>query len=263
MVKLKSSTMPGLATTERTAIVRVDEIQQAPEALADTAGMEITLQLGGQKKAAPGQQYVFYANGWLFGEGIACQSIDHQPAAAAPLALAAAAGGDPVEALAQRDAHQRVESADVVVSGRVRSVSLPPAPAAAQAAALSGSTTSTAVSEHDPFVQEAEVEVDAVHKGSHSGNTLRVRFPNSRDVKWYKAPKFRAGQEGLFILHKDEAKKAPQKAAAGMVSAAAVGEEVEDGVYTALHPADFQPAEQSGAVMSAVAAATGAVVNPK
>lgn len=258
VVKLKSAAMPGVPTTERTAVVRVDEIIQAPEALRDTVGQNITVQMGGRKTVKRGDQAVFYANGWLFGEGIAVQSIDHHAAAKMPLALAAAVGGDPVEKLAQQDAQVRFEGADVVLSGRVKSVSLPAEAAAGfKMAATAGETTiSKPISEHDPLIQEAEIEVDAVHKGSHSAKTAKVRFPNSRDVKWYKAPKFRAGQEGIFMLHKGETKKAPQRAAAGMLAAAAVSTEVSDDSYTALHPADFQPAEQAGAVMNIIAAAT-------
>ncbi|HEX8068353.1 MAG TPA: hypothetical protein VF546_00275 [Pyrinomonadaceae bacterium] len=263
VVKLKSAAMAGVPVTERTVVVRVDEITHAPEALRDTTGQDITVQLGGRKQVKRGEQYLFYANGWVFGDGLACQAVDYEPAAKTPLALAAAAGGDPVENLAQRDAQARFDSASVVLSGRVRSVSLPSEPAGfGLAAAAEGATLSKPISEHDPLIQEAEIEVDAVHKGEHSGKTAKVRFPNSRDVKWYKAPKFRAGQEGVFMLHTGESEKAPDKAAAGLMAAAGVAPEIGDDTYTALHPADFQPAEQAGMVLNIIAA-SGSATEPK
>ena len=66
--KLKAATMRDVKVDARTAIVRVDEIIHASEALSNYAGKNITVQLGGRKKVSKGQQAVFYTNAWLFGE---------------------------------------------------------------------------------------------------------------------------------------------------------------------------------------------------
>src|SRR5712692_8935338 len=97
--KLKAATMPGIPLTDRTAVVRVDEIFYAPEALSYYAGQDINVQLGGRKKIKKGQQAVFYTNGWLFGESVAVQSVDHREVEESPIAFTQA-GGDPVENLA-------------------------------------------------------------------------------------------------------------------------------------------------------------------
>ena len=76
------------------------------------------MQLGGRKKVKKGQQAVFYTNGWLFGDGVAVQSIDHEDVGKAPAAFAMA-GDDPVKSLAAREAQVQLNAADVVVSGRV------------------------------------------------------------------------------------------------------------------------------------------------
>ena len=255
VLKIKGATMKDVPVNNRTVIVRVDAIIQAPEALSEVTGSEITVQLGGRKKVKKGDQSIFYTNGWLFGDGVAVQSIDTQAAEGMPLAFAAAVEGDPVENLADTVAQARFESADLVVTGRVVSVKLPPERAGfALAAAEDATTLSKPISEHDPQTQEAEIEVDAVHKGTNPGGAARIRFPNSRDVKWYKAPKFRAGQEGVYMLHKDEAKKAPQRAREGVIAAAGVASDMEEEAYTALHPADFQPADQPGGSMKIIAA---------
>jgi hypothetical protein len=256
--------MKEIPFNDRTAIVRVDEIVQAPAALSELAGQEITVQLGGRKKAKAGDQAVFYTNGWVFGESVAVQSIDQQPPEKTPIAMTRAAVGDPVKNLAITTAQARFDSADVVVSGRVVSVKLPPQRTGFGMRAAVGETSlSEPISEHDPQIQEAEIEIDAVHKGSPAGNTARLRFPNSQDVKWYKAPKFRAGNEGVFMLHKDEAQRAPQGARAGVIVAAGVSPEVAEDAYTALHPADFQPSHEEDGVIEMIAATMAVTPKPQ
>src|SRR5438105_14715477 len=123
--KLKAANMPGVPVNDRTAVVRVEEIIHAPEVLSHYAGQEITVQLGGRKKVKKGQQAVFYTNGWLFGDGVAVQSIDHEDVGKAPAAFAMMAGDDPVKSLAARETQAQLNGADVVVSGRGTSVRMP------------------------------------------------------------------------------------------------------------------------------------------
>src|SRR6266487_2935183 len=94
--KLKASTMRDVPANNRTAVVRVDEVIQAPEALSHYAGQDLTVQLGGRKKLKKGQQAVFYTNGWLFGDSVAVQSIDHLDVEKTRAALTIAEG-DPVK----------------------------------------------------------------------------------------------------------------------------------------------------------------------
>lgn len=236
--KLKAVTMPAIPVSDRTAVVRVDEVFYAPEDLSHYTGQDITVQLGGRKKVKKGQQAVFYTNGWLFGESVAVQSVDHREVGKSPAAFTQA-GGDPIENLANKDLRARVANADLIVSGKVTSVRLP-----TDAAALAaGSTPSGFISEHDPDWRIAEVQFHDVHKGSHAGKTATVRFASSNDVMWHDAPKFHPGQEGFFTLHKDEA------TAAASVRAA-LGADTGD--YVALHPTDFQPFDQQGGVRNMI-----------
>jgi len=57
-----------------------------------------------------------------------------------------------------------------------------------------------------------------------------VLFPASIDVMWADAPKFQAGQEGVWLLRTER------------VPAAAT--ELFPSVYTALDPKDFQPRDR-------------------
>jgi len=239
--KLKAATMREVQVDERTAIVRVDEVIQAPEALSHYAGQNITVQLAGKSKLKKGQQAVFYTNGLLFGDSVAVQAIDHHDLEKLPAAMAVA-GGDPIKNLAAKDIQARFSSADVIVSGRVTSVRVPSDVVAAKAAGLADPTVTGPISEHDPDWRIGEIQVDQVHKGSHKAKTAEVRFPSSPDVMWHDAPKFHTGQEGFFILHKSEKEKAAAKAAPTK----------DAGEYVALHPVDFQPFDEPGGIRNLI-----------
>jgi len=244
--KLKAATMAEVPVTDRTIVVRVDEVIHAPETLSHYAGKDITVELGGRKKAAVGQEAVFFANGWLFGKSVAVQSIDHHPVGKTTAALRSAAG-DPVKTLADRDLRAHFDSADLVISGKVSSVRLPQD--------MVGSSRRLPPSEHDPLWQEAVIEVDAVHRGSHAQHAVVVRFPSSHDVAWADAPKFRPGQEGHFILHRAGREDQGLGRAAGR-AAERITESEKEGreIYTALHPEDFQPINHPGGIKTLISA---------
>jgi len=237
--KLKAATMRDVKVDARTATVRVDEIIHAPEALSNFTGKNITVQLGGRKKVKKGQRAVFYTNALLFGESVMVESIDHEEVTKVPAALAAAPA-DPVHALREIDTKTQFDSADAIVSGRVTSVRVPSDVVAARSAAVAEPAIAGPVSEHYPDWRIAEIQVDAVHKGSHSG-AAHIRFPASTDVMWHNAPKFHAGNEGFFMLHKATKKEV---AAAASLSAPTT----DTGDYVALNSADFQPFDQADAI---------------
>jgi hypothetical protein len=237
--KLRSASMKSVPVDDRTAIVRVDQVIEAPKSLAAFAGQDITVQLAGRKKISAGDELVFHAEGWIFGDSIAVQSVNQEPAKESH---ALSRSGDPVQHHADRRLRERFDDADVIVSGRVSAVRLPAEETHRGLRALRASETHKPVSEHDPKWREAVVEIDDVHKGSIKKKQVVVHFPSSTDVRWYKAPKFHPGQQGFFMLHKTKIKKASPKAAglrAAAKAAAPAMEEFEG--YTALHPADFHP----------------------
>src|SRR6266404_6222316 len=79
--KVAAVTMKVVPVTKNTLVVRVDEVVEAPASLEDYKGQKITVELlQGKKgkKVKVGEQYLFYSNGWVFGEGLAVQSIAHE-----------------------------------------------------------------------------------------------------------------------------------------------------------------------------------------
>jgi hypothetical protein len=140
-----------------------------------------------------------------------------------------------------------VDEADLVVTGRVKAVRAPSEPSPApksrslslQAAAAPVAQRPQRISEHDPLWREAVVEVTGTEKGGATSKEIVVRFPSSRDVRWYKAPKFEPGQEGMFLLQKSKSAGAAPGPGKALTAARAASRDAE--VFTADHSADFQP----------------------
>lgn len=242
--RLKAATMSSVPVTDRTVVVRVNEVIHAPESLSAHAGKDITVELSAGQKAKVGDELVFYTNGWLFGDSIAVRSEGHHAVEKTPPAFRAP-GGDAVKNLKDRDVREHFEGADLVVSGRVTSVRLPEESA--------GPIERLRPREHDPLWQESVVEVHGVHKGTHDQKTLVIRFPGSRDIAWHMAPKFSPGQEGYFILHKTGIKEP----GARRVGAAAEAEAEVREFYAALHPEDFHPIDQADEIRALISAPAG------
>jgi len=242
--KLKAAAMENVPIDDRTAVVRVDQIIEAPQAMAGYEGQNITVRLAGRQKVKEGQQLLFHAQGWIFGDGIAVQALSQEPIKPTHTALLSR-GGNPVEHKQHRELRQHLDSADVVVSGVVASVRLPADAQEGQGRRALQDTGAEPprpgrISEHDPRWREAVIDVADVHKGTLAKKQIVVRFPASQDVRWYNAPKFQPGQRGLFMLHKA---KADEKAAGG--ARRGIAEDAEPEVYTALHPNDYLPFDQA------------------
>lgn len=234
--QVRATTMREVPVTDNTVVVRVDRLIHAPEALTDYAGQEITVQLGaGEGEVEQGQTYVFYTNGWIFGDSLAVQSLGHEAATAPAVARLSSHPDDPVRSLASHEAHLQATNADLIVTGHVSAIRLPAEEVTARATAMASGQTTERITEHAPLLQEAVIDIEEVVKGSHEGKQVVVHFPTSTDVRWYQAPKFHTGQHGVFLLHKDQ-----RDVTAHAALAASIGPDE----YTALHPADVQPLEE-------------------
>jgi hypothetical protein len=173
---------PG-ATTEPsmqgkdTAVLKVERILYASEALQKFTGLQLTLQQAGGLKQ--GQQAVFFTDVLIYGTSLVVQEVEPRVEA--------------VDAMQgrllppERHLQQRIRAADLIVQGRVLSVENMQAP-------------NGPLSEHDPLWAKAKVGVQSVLKGDFQGHEVEVVFPRSIDHLWYKAPKFQAGQWGTWLL---------------------------------------------------------------
>lgn len=248
--------MKAVKVDNGTLVVSVDQVLEAPKSLAKFDGKEVTVQLSGNQKAAPGQSKVFHCNGWIFGDSVAVQCVKVEEIVRTRAALLTR-GGDPVEHRRNKVVQKRFAQSDSVISGTVSAVKLPGQPTSGSRAmrGLSEPVEVGPISEHNPHWREAVISIDEKHKGAGGKNEMVIRFPASTDVRWYKAPKFTPGQQGYFMLHKTKVSKPKKVTRAGrglaLRSTAAATPEAQE-VYTALHPEDFQPYSEPGGIKKIV-----------
>jgi hypothetical protein len=236
--KLKATTMKTAPATDRTCIVTIDQVIEAPQNLARYTGQDITVELSTRRKVNAGDQMIFHSIGWLFGESVAVRSLYEETEAATTSSHYAG----PVTPSKQRESREHFNDADLVISGKVIEVRLPKSAPARTKRATTGTAT-TRVSEHDPKWREAVIEVADVHKGSAAKKQVVIRFPASTDVAWRRAPKFTAGQEGYFMLH--ESSRANRRAASK-------GNKAADETFTVRDPRDYQPYSEAAAIKSII-----------
>jgi hypothetical protein len=221
----------GVPASPSTLVVRVDELLEKPTAVTLIPGDRVTVAVQDPSPFRQGIQATFYTEGWIVGEGIALQEVGHE---ISPVALEAGAVGQTREELAQMrkdlteaELRNTVQAADVIVVGRVKEVRLgtmaavgaPPKP----------------ITEHDPDWHEAVIEVESEIKGAQAGQEIVVRFPASLDVAWHDVPKLKVGQEGTFLLQRDQVSGTPRALLAG----------TQVDAYTALNPQDVLPKEEA------------------
>jgi hypothetical protein len=221
------STVGGVEADDRTVVVQVDQLLHAPEGLLVPQGARVTVQLSPDLPAlAPGEQATFFANGWVYGETLAVTEVGRASVdeAAAPTAahpevdeLAAPAVSSVEAAKAELDDDELVEharEADAVIRGQVTGLAQVPKDGPAR--------------EHDPDWWIATLEADIVARGelpggTQEGGTVEVLYANSLDRRWRQAPKPKAGQAGLWLLHR------AREELAGMAP------------FEIVHPMDVQP----------------------
>lgn len=254
--KLKSASMKNVSVDRNTVVATIDQLIEAPAALAGYTGQDITVQLSGKTKVKVGQQLIFNTVSGQYGESVEVRSLSEEPFKPSHSAMLGAAG-DPVARRRDRERRRHFDDADLVVSGKVLAVTLPSAPAATRGAVAAVAVRRRPVSEHDPKWRDAVVEVDDVHKGKHKKKNVIVRFPASTDVMWYKAPKFQPGQQGHFLLQRTKVDKPAKRGKAAKKGAAAAAQPAEPvETYVALDPLDFQPYSEPGGIKSIIESET-------
>ncbi len=222
VVRPKSANVRLLAEAANASTVLVDQVIQATPVMRGLTQHEVTLVGDHDGLDAPeqGQPFLFFTNGLVYGEAVAVREVGRLAPSSEALREVAAL----MQRAGDRPLIERTATAALIVTGRV--VGLRPAERRAAPA-----------SEHDPDWWIATVLVLSVIRGGKQAKDVEVVFANSRDIAWYKSPKLHAGDSGIFLLHK------PADSKEGAVSTGRY--EVTDGL-------DFLPADQLGAVKSAI-----------
>jgi hypothetical protein len=224
VTRVKSASMLGVPVSGHTVVVRVDQTLRSGKTLDDFTGKEVTVYLAKPGSAAVGETSIFFANGWLYGTGLAVQEVGRLEAREGR--IEGVGGADEARKtladLEQKDADlalkSRMAHAQLIVTGKVASTR--PAPGGRHPYA-----------EHDPDWWDAVIDVGAVEKGKAPGKQIIVKYPRSKDELWIDSPKFHEGEEGVWLLQLDQTEK-------GSARLRTTG-------YSALNPLDFQPKEQT------------------
>ena len=223
---LKGTTVPILSATESTAIVRVDEVVYNAGVVTDVVGSDITVQLRVPGSVKEGEHAVFFSNVATYGDSIVVDEVGHIETTKQSLEVIRGQIREVQARLPNEQLQKRIAQADLVVTGTVTAVR--PTPETQQR---------PPASEHDPQWWEATLKVQSVEKGPAQKGELTFFFPHSDDVRWFASPKFKEGQQGVFLLHRTEDASLRVRG------------------FTALNALDFQPMEQRGSVQKLIRAA--------
>lgn len=214
--KTGAATLKSLRASDRTSVVRVDDILHGPTQFNDQRGRRITLYSQRPQGLKAGQRAVFFTRSWLYGETLAVVEVGRQVGEAGKMKDQIAAAN---ERIADQRLADRISRAQRVIVGKVTKTQ----PARR-------TDRRKVETEHDPDWWEAEIAVQSVEKGTSREKTLTILFANSNDEMWIDSPKPKPGQEAIWILQRDQKEKGwPVLRMPGL---------------TALDPLDVQPLQQ-------------------
>jgi hypothetical protein len=192
---LNAATSRDVPIDDHTAVVSVDLVLHAPDALKGLEGQRVTVQLSADVELpAEGDQLVFFVEGLAFGESIAVAEVGRAPVDV--LAThASSAAGDLVQPTPFADVEREIETEALLDHVD--------AAAAVVVATVTGleQAQPKGFSEHDPDWWRATLEVRQVVRGDLEPGPVQVLYPNSLDIAWYRVPKPKASQDGIWILH--------------------------------------------------------------
>ncbi len=234
--QVAATTLAAVPKSPQTIVVRVDSVLKKPAAVSLKKGDTVTVEVKDPAAFQEGTQATFYTEGWIFGSGVAVKELGH---AAPPSGPTPAPVETPEKTVVQspsdisdQDLQRLIAAADYVVTGRITDVHPWTVPKSA--------VPRYRTSEHSASWHEAVLQVQSVLKGPKlKRNKIVLRFPLSRDVAWVSAPKFEPGQQGVFILQKED-----------VSGAAATSGATKADVYTCLRPGDFVPMTEEPRVRS-------------
>ena len=210
----------GKAGADAGVLVTVNEVYLQKGKFEDQTGRQVEV-LDSTTKLDEKARYVFYTEPVRFGQRIAVRAIDvAQPPSGAAAGPAARMKQDAADAFARREIEERAALADLVIVGTVASV---------RPLERAGAPES----EHDPQLQVARLKVEQSLKGKPATGEIEFVFAASKDVQWFRAPKFSPGTRGVIMLQRAGAATAVAKDMARY--------KIDAQRYVVLHPLDFRP----------------------
>jgi hypothetical protein len=210
IMQLQASTEPSFPASAQTAIVKVNKLLYASEALRQYTGQQITLCHTGLSGVRQGQEAIFFTDVLIYGQSLVVQEVE-------PRADSGEVARQGRLLPPERHLQQRIKATDLIIQGEVLNVEPVEVP-------------DQPLSEHNPWWAQAEVSVGRVLKGDVPADKVTVFFPRSTDYLWYYAPKFHPSQRGTWLLH------------------FAHIQDLNKQGYVALDPLDFHPEDNADRV---------------
>jgi hypothetical protein len=219
----RAATLKSVPVSEHTSVVKVDAILHGPSQLADHRGRHVTLYSEKPEGLTTGQQAIFFTRSWLYGESLAVVEVGRLIGQAKGMHEEITAAG---HRISDRQLTERIARAELVIVGKV--IETKPL-----------TDRRRIGTEHDPDWHQADVQVESVEKGKAAANdVLAIIFANSKDEMWIDSPKFQKGQEGIWILQRNQQEKGwPVLRVAGL---------------TALDPLDFHSKEKLSTIRALI-----------
>ena len=221
VLELGASSVPHVPPDTKLITARLDRSLRVDPLLGDLRGQTITVDVGSSETFEVGQQYVFFADSWVHGRGIAVRETAHVDAAEAERVA------ELVASLPERHLVARLLDADSVVDAEVTSIDEP----------------EFSIDQHDGRWAAAHLNVHRALKGTPPSPPV-VYFPTAEWPPWNLMPRLSVGQAGSFLLHAPPPDTAKE------------GGTLPAGALVVLDDADCQDTEQTARVRRLVAALT-------
>jgi hypothetical protein len=221
-----ASNLSAVKGSAKTCLVRVEMVVNGTPMMQSARGQVVTVRTDAAGVHRVGQRGTFFLNVDTFGEHLSGSEVGAFPCKPGDETAHFQAVAGALRAEDDRDLKGLMSKADRVVAGRIVSV---------QPAGIKED-----LSEHAADWQRADIEVDTVIKGQPGTKTVSFFFPASNDRIWRETPRFSVGDQGVWILHakaNDHTRK----------------DEMLPGL-TAIHPKDFQRADQRERIQRLAAA---------
>jgi len=210
VTQVGASSVPSLSPRDDLIVVRVERGLLVAAVLGELRGRLVTVATRPPNKLKPNDRAIFFAHSWIHGRGIAVREVAREDISE-EAAVAAA-----VAQLPRVHLESRALGAELVVDADV--VRVTPA-------------ERTTFERNAALWAVAELKVRSVLQGPPVDSVM-VYFPTSDHPLWARAPRFKEGQRGVFILRAPSRNRTPSEAA------------LESTSWVALDPADFQPESQ-------------------
>jgi hypothetical protein len=176
-----------------TGVVLVTEVIDAPEFLQNVSGQQVTVRFTEINKVNVGEERMFFTEPYWIGETLGVTEIgsllksDKLYESKEILTYIKQAR----EKQADEQLGKILKDSRTVIAGKVLKISEPEG------------KVKTAT-EHDPEWKEAEIQIDQTLKGKIESKTVKILFASGKDVMFFQAPKFKEGDEGIFIIQQTD-----------------------------------------------------------